>query len=190
MSSPVSIHLPCTTKQRAALQDAPARAEGYAWAILGVQHHGTPDAESAAAFAADYAACVAESLSGTPTDPPSVPRAWVAWRNGGDLTADLTVHGSRTANPVPGLDASTAALRDPTARAMFFEALGYVRGWCDAAGVGSGDAVDFAHTYAVLVAARASRPNIADAWTNWRSDRPIAQLTHLRYTAPTDKQPH
>lgn len=68
-------------------------------------------------------------------------------------------------------------MRNRTAWWLCAEALGYVRGWCDAAGIASGDAIYFAHAhthaYAVGVAAGGSRPNIAHAWTNWRSGRPI-----------------
>ncbi|MGY2119554.1 hypothetical protein ACW9HR_37195 [Nocardia gipuzkoensis] len=80
------------------------------------------------------------------------------------------------------LDFSTwsKALENPEALRMCFEAIGYARGHCDAEGVGSGDAIDFGRAYAVLVAARQSRPSIQHAWKNWRAGWPIAAFPQPR----------
>ncbi|WP_378741456.1 hypothetical protein [Nocardia brasiliensis] len=67
----------------------------------------------------------------------------------------------------------SAALADHSALLLCFEAVGYARGYCDAAGLGSRDAIDFGHSFAVLVAARGSRPSIQDTWQNWRNGKPL-----------------
>ncbi|MEV6276695.1 hypothetical protein [Nocardia sp. NPDC051832] len=59
------------------------------------------------------------------------------------------------------------------ARVMCWEAIGYARGWCDHAGIGSGDAVDFGKAYAAVVAQGRSRPAIFRAWENWRNGQAI-----------------
>ncbi|MEV0246890.1 hypothetical protein AB0H76_09915 [Nocardia sp. NPDC050712] len=59
------------------------------------------------------------------------------------------------------------------ARVMCWEAIGYARGWCDHAEIGSSEAVDFGKAYGVLVAAGGSRPAICRAWDNWRHGRAI-----------------
>jgi len=160
------------TDTRARVENARARAEGFVWGALHIQHTCTPEAETAAAFASAYAERVTESLTDEGVVVPGLARAWVAWRVSGDLTADLRPAPSAVAR-VPGVAEWDTALGNRTAWWLCAEALGYVRGWCDAAGVGSGDAVDFAHAFAVLVSAGGSRPNIADAWINWRSGRPL-----------------
>ncbi|RBO79947.1 hypothetical protein [Nocardia puris] len=159
------------TDTRARVEQARARAEGFVWGALHIQHSRTPEARTATAFAAAYADLVTESL----TDDivvPGLAQAWVAWRTCGNLTADLRPAPSPDQR-VPDTAQWDAALGHRTAWWLCAEALGYVRGWCDAAGVGSGDAVDFAHAFAVLVAAGGSRPSIDYAWTNWRSGRPL-----------------
>ncbi len=75
---------------------------------------------------------------------------------------------------IPDYEQWSRALTDSRlARDMCFEAIGYARGYCDASGIGSGDAVDFGLTFAVLVASRSSRPSIDDAWANWRAGRDL-----------------
>ncbi|WP_280406516.1 hypothetical protein [Nocardia brasiliensis] len=64
----------------------------------------------------------------------------------------------------------------PEAERMCWEAIGYARGYCDAAGRGSGDAVDFGRTFAVLVASGRSRPSIDGAWRNWLAGTDIAAI--------------
>ncbi|WP_063047857.1 hypothetical protein [Nocardia pseudovaccinii] len=163
---------PPTTDTDIRAGNARARAEGFVWGVLHIQHPTTRDAKTATAFAAAYADRVTESLTSESVFVPGLAQAWVAWRVSGDLTANLAPAPSPQER-VPEFEKYDAALRNRTAYWLCAEALGYVRGWCDAAGVGSGDAVDFAHAYAVLVAAGGSRPNIADAWTNWRAGRPL-----------------
>ncbi|MEV6256738.1 hypothetical protein ACIHAX_19580 [Nocardia sp. NPDC051929] len=173
MSTPVPADPPTTdTDMRARAENARARAEGFVWGVLHIQHPTTPEAKTATAFAAAYADLVTDALTSESVFVPDLAHAWVAWRVSGDLTANLAPAPSPDER-VAGFEEYDAALRNRTAYWLCAEALGYVRGWCDAAGVGSGEAVDFAHAYAVLVAAGGSRPNIADAWTNWRSGRPI-----------------
>ncbi|MEV6334639.1 hypothetical protein AB0M12_07965 [Nocardia vinacea] len=173
MSTPVPADPPATdTDIRARTDIARARAEGFVWGVLHIQHPSTPEAATATAFASAYADRVTESLTGEGIFVPGLAGAWVAWRVSGDLTANLAP-APAPVERVPGFGEYDAALRNRTAWWLCAEALGYVRGWCDAAGIASGDAVDFAHAYAVLVAAGGSRPNIADAWTNWRSGRRI-----------------
>ncbi|WP_433755784.1 hypothetical protein [Nocardia sp. CA-135398] len=75
--------------------------------------------------------------------------------------------------PGTGVGAVPRGNAEPDGGGLCFEAIGYVRRWCDARGVGSGEAIDFGHAFAVLVAAGGSRPNIADAWTNWCRGRDI-----------------
>lgn len=173
MSPPACAQPPAAdTSIRARIDAARARAEGFVWGVLHIQHPATREAATATAFAAAYAERVTEFLSGKREFVPDLATAWFAWRASGDLAADMAPVAAAVAR-VPDFQDYDAALRDPTARWLCAEALGYVRGWCDAAGVGSGDAVDFAHAYAVAVAAGGSRPNIADAWTNWRHGRPV-----------------
>ncbi|MGQ4619858.1 hypothetical protein [Nocardia sp. R7R-8] len=173
MSTPAWPDSPATdTDIRARIDNDRARAEGFVWGALHIQHPSTPEAATAQAFASAYADRVTESLTKDNVFVPGLAEAWVAWRLTGDLTANLTPAPSPVER-VPGFEECDAALRNRTAWWLCAEALGYVRGGCDAAGIGSGDAVDFAHAYAVLVAAGGSRPNIADAWTNWRSGRPL-----------------
>ncbi|MFI2478771.1 hypothetical protein [Nocardia xishanensis] len=74
---------------------------------------------------------------------------------------------------VPTFEQWSTAIEQREARLLCFEAIGYARGFCDATGIGSGDAIDFGHAFAVLVAARGSRPSIEHAWANWRAGRPI-----------------
>ncbi|MET7772029.1 hypothetical protein [Nocardia sp. NPDC005366] len=171
MSTPASTD-PAATDTRTRIENARARAEGFVWGAFHIQHTRTPEADTATAFAAAYAERVTQSLTDDTVVVPGLAQAWVAWRISGDLTTDLYPAPS-VVERVPGVVEWDAALRDRTAWWLCAEALGYVRGWCDAAGTGSGDAVDFAHAYAVLVAAGGSRPNIADAWVNWRSGRPL-----------------
>ncbi|WP_159080540.1 hypothetical protein [Nocardia suismassiliense] len=83
----------------------------------------------------------------------------------------------RVMNRVPTYEQWTTAFTDRGALLLCFEAVGYARGYCDAAGLGSGDAIDFGHSFAVLVATGRSRPSIQDAWHNWRNGRPIGQRT-------------
>ncbi|WP_040713624.1 MULTISPECIES: hypothetical protein [Nocardia] len=174
MSTPAPTD-PHTTEIGIRVENARARAEGFVWGVLHIQHPGTREARTAAAFAAAYADQVTQSLTDGSVSVPGLAQAWVAWRVSGDLTAHLAPVPSPVER-VPGFAEYDAALRDRTAYWLCAEALGYVRGWCDAAGVGSGDAVDFAHAYAVLVAAGGSRPSIDDAWTNWRAGRPLTAI--------------
>ncbi|MBF6341295.1 hypothetical protein IU450_36250 [Nocardia abscessus] len=51
---------------------------------------------------------------------------------------------------VPDFAARSKALENPTALRMCFEAIGYVRGYCDAARISSSHAIDFGHALAVL----------------------------------------
>ncbi|MEV4241357.1 hypothetical protein AB0J47_40060 [Nocardia sp. NPDC049737] len=90
---------------------------------------------------------------------------------------------------VPEFELYTAAMRNRTAELLCFEAIGYVRGWCDARGVGAGEAIDFGHAFAVLVAAGGSRPNIADAWTNWCHGRDIGAGPEVECTRPAALRP-
>ncbi|WP_157777526.1 hypothetical protein [Nocardia terpenica] len=62
----------------------------------------------------------------------------------------------------------------PEAERMCWEAIGYARGYCDAKGLGSGDAISFGWAFAVLVASGRSRPSIDGAWRNWRTGADIA----------------
>ncbi|MFF0494378.1 hypothetical protein ACFYTQ_35630 [Nocardia sp. NPDC004068] len=69
---------------------------------------------------------------------------------------------------VPSLEQWHQAITDsPEAQRMCWEALGYARGYCDAIQRGSGDAVDFARAFSMLVASGASRPSIDGAWRRW-----------------------
>ncbi|MFX0581002.1 hypothetical protein [Nocardia nepalensis] len=77
---------------------------------------------------------------------------------------------------VPDFAQWSTALESQDAHLLCFEAIGYVRGYCDALGISSGDAIDFGHAFAVLVASRRSRPCIQDAWQNWRSGFDIGDL--------------
>lgn len=163
---------PTDTHIRTDIEAARARAEGFVWGVLHLRRPSTAEATTVTAFAGAYTDRVAESLNGGDPFVPGLADAWVSWRMTGDLVASLAPAPS-SVERVPEFEEYDAALRDRTARWLCAEALGYVRGWCDAAGTGSGDAVDFAHAYAVAVTADGSRPNIADAWTNWRSARPI-----------------
>ncbi|MGW4367003.1 hypothetical protein ACWEKT_15280 [Nocardia takedensis] len=163
------------SERRARVEQARTLAEGFVWGALHIHHARSREAATARAFAAAYADCVTESLDINEEFVPGLAQAWVAWRATGDVRAEM----SPTPSPVdrvPGPEQYEPAMRDRTARWLCAEALGYVRGWCDAAGIGSGDAVDFAHAYAVAVAAGGSRPSIADAWTNWCAGRPLSAM--------------
>ncbi|RJO77700.1 hypothetical protein D5S18_08190 [Nocardia panacis] len=61
----------------------------------------------------------------------------------------------------------------PEAARLCWEAIGYARGFSDAAGRGSGDAIVFGRAFAVVVAARCSRPSIDGAWLNWLAGRDL-----------------
>ncbi|MFI6998315.1 hypothetical protein [Nocardia sp. NPDC050175] len=76
------------------------------------------------------------------------------------------------------------AITNRQAHLMCFEAIGYARGYCDAAGIGSGEAIDFGRTYAVLVASNSSRPSIDGAWRNWQAGLDIASLPTYTERAP------
>ncbi|WP_327116649.1 hypothetical protein OHB12_05205 [Nocardia sp. NBC_01730] len=92
-------------------------------------------------------------------------------------------------NRAPDYAQWSKALENRSAHLLCFEAIGYARGYCDRAGVGSGDAVDFGHAFAVLVAARGSRPSIAEAWRNWCADLPIGCLEYPPpQPAPTEDE--
>lgn len=170
MSTPHPVPLPITASEVAErVAAARAHAEGYVWGVLHIDHPDTADARTATAFADAYATGVGTLLA-EGTDPPAIGRAWVSWRADGDITAELT---TAAHDQTPTFEQYDPALHDRTALWLCVEAVGYARGWCDAAGVGSGDAVDFGHAYAVLVAAGGNRLNIADTWTNWRHGRPL-----------------
>ncbi|MGN2638812.1 hypothetical protein ACTD5D_22115 [Nocardia takedensis] len=180
MSTPAFVDPPDTDTdidRRARIERARAMAEGFVFGALGIHHPHAREADIARAFAIAYADRLTECLDNDPDFVPGPAQAWVAWQTTGDLTADLSPT-KTIARRVPGFEEYEKALRDRTASWLCAEALGYVRGWCDAAGVGSGEAVDFAHAYAVAVAAGGSRPNIADAWTNWRAGRPVTAMGH------------
>ncbi|WP_157978857.1 MULTISPECIES: hypothetical protein [Nocardia] len=183
MSTPVPTD-PSATDIRTRIETAYARAESFVWGVLHIQYPSTPEAATARAFASAYAERVTESLTDAEVSVPGLAEAWVAWRVAGDLTANLAP-ARVSVERVPRFEEYDAALGNRTAWWLCAEALGYVRGWCDAAGVGSGDAVDFAHAYAVLVAAGGSRPNIADAWTNWRAGRPLTAFGTQAPDQPT-----
>ncbi|MEU6191330.1 hypothetical protein [Nocardia sp. NPDC047038] len=85
---------------------------------------------------------------------------------------------------VPDFAAWSKALKNATAHAMCFEAIGYARGHCDAARVSSSDAIDFGHAFAVLVATGRSRPTIAQAWHNWCTGGAIDSMTSTHLVRP------
>jgi hypothetical protein len=118
-----------------------------------------------------YAIRYAEFLTQQRSFVVSVGRCWQAWRACEDVAlAEQSVCGmSRT----PAYEQWSAALEDRSALLLCFEAVGCARGYCDAADLGSGDAIDFGHSFAVLAAARWSRPSIQDAWRNWRAAQTI-----------------
>ncbi|KAA8880380.1 hypothetical protein F3087_41655 [Nocardia colli] len=89
---------------------------------------------------------------------------------------------------VPSNEQWLAAIENRLAHLMCFEAIGYARGYCDAAGIGSADAIDFGRAYAVLVAADTSRPSIAGAWRNWQADLDLATIPGGDET--TSRRPH
>ncbi|WP_155981829.1 hypothetical protein [Nocardia sp. BMG111209] len=144
---------------------AHARAEGYGRAWQDVL--GAPDDAQVRKFARAYAIEVAEFYSSAVDVMPEVPDAWHRWRAQGAIDSPGPDAGS--VGPVPG----DRQLSKPGtwAYASCLEAIGYARGWCDAAGVGSGDAVAFGERYRGLVAAGGSRPAIHDAWERWCADR-------------------
>ena len=186
MSTPNPVPLPTTASEaRAWVESARARAEGYVWGVLHIHHPETADARTATAFADAYATRVGELLA-EGTRPPGIGRAWVGWREDGDITAELTTAPVAAHDQTPTFEQYDPALHDRTALWLCIEALGYARGWCDAAGIGSGDAVDFGHAYAVLVAAGGTRLNIADTWTNWRRGLPL----HTYPDTPTTDPAH
>ncbi|QBS44936.1 hypothetical protein [Nocardia sp. CS682] len=78
---------------------------------------------------------------------------------------------------VPNYEQWFRAIENRQAHLMCFEAIGYARGYCDAAGIGSGDALDFGRAYAVLVASDRSRPSIDGAWRNWRAGLDIETVS-------------
>ncbi|MGY1946350.1 hypothetical protein [Nocardia asiatica] len=78
---------------------------------------------------------------------------------------------------VPDFAAWSKALENAAANRMCLEAIGYARGHCDAARLGSSDAIDFGRAVAVLVATGRSRPTIAQAWQHWCTGRPIDSMT-------------
>ncbi|MBF6328434.1 hypothetical protein [Nocardia transvalensis] len=83
-----------------------------------------------------------------------------------------------TTTPGPSFEQWLHAIRtNPEAERMCWEALGYARGYCDAAGRGSGDAIDFARAFTMLVASGGSRPSIDGAWRNWLAGTDIAAFT-------------
>lgn len=79
-------------------------------------------------------------------------------------------------SPMPTDEQWLRAIENRQAHLMCFEAIGYARGFCDAACIGSGDAIDFGRAYAVLVASDTSRPSIEDAWRNWQASLDIANM--------------
>lgn len=79
-------------------------------------------------------------------------------------------------NRVPSAEQWVQAIEDRQAHLLCFEAIGYARGFCDAADIGSGDAIDFGRAYAVLVASHRTRPSIDGAWRNWQAGRDISTL--------------
>ncbi|WP_405161549.1 hypothetical protein OG203_35235 [Nocardia sp. NBC_01499] len=80
-------------------------------------------------------------------------------------------------NPIPTDEQWLRAIENRQAQLMCFEAIGYARGFCDAAGISSGDAIDFGRAYAVLVASDTSRPSIEGAWRNWQASLDIANMS-------------
>ncbi|CAM4307688.1 hypothetical protein NONI108955_20090 [Nocardia ninae] len=69
------------------------------------------------------------------------------------------------------------AITDRQAHLLCFAAIGYARGYCNAACIDPADAIDFGHAYAVLVASQRSRPTIEGAWRNWLADLDISTLS-------------
>ncbi|WP_405165537.1 hypothetical protein OG203_10775 [Nocardia sp. NBC_01499] len=80
-------------------------------------------------------------------------------------------------NRIPTDEQWLQAIENHQAHVMCFEAIGYARGYCDAAGIGSGEAIDFGRAYAVLVASHRSRPSIEGAWRNWQAGLDIATIS-------------
>ncbi|MFD6104398.1 hypothetical protein ACFWFQ_17200 [Nocardia salmonicida] len=186
MSTPNPAPLPVTASQlREWVESARARAEGYLWGVLHIHHPDTADARTATAFADAYATRVAALLA-EGRQPPTLGRAWVGWREEGDVTAELTA-APATHDQAPTPEQYDPALHERSALWLCIEAVGYARGWCDAAGIGSGDAVDFGHAYAVLVAAGGTRLNIADTWTNWRHGHPLHTYPRSQTPATTQR---
>lgn len=80
-------------------------------------------------------------------------------------------------NRIPTDEQWLRAIKNRQAHVMCFEAIGYARGYCDAAGISSCEAIDFGRAYAVLVASNRSRPSIECAWRNWQAGLDIAALS-------------
>ncbi|MEV6558323.1 hypothetical protein AB0M22_21605 [Nocardia sp. NPDC051756] len=79
---------------------------------------------------------------------------------------------------VPNYEQWWQTIENRQAHLMCFEAIGYARGYCDAAAISSSDAIDFGRAYAVVVASNRSRPSIEGAWRDWQAGRDIDTLSH------------
>ncbi|WP_405183584.1 hypothetical protein OG225_41915 (plasmid) [Nocardia sp. NBC_01377] len=145
---------------------------------MGFQYaHGTNwfDTKLASDFAVEYALGVAEFLAEQRTILPPIPEAWSAWRAGNDIAEPPPALSPQSpANQIPDDDQYAHAVEEPIAELIGFEAFGYATGWCDASGLGSSAANDFGCAVTVLVAAHMTRLDMAEAWRNWRTGRPIA----------------
>lgn len=176
MSTPAPIDATTTAPDEdRTISLARARAEAYVWGFQNSHDPACLDTAIAAEFASAYAGLVAEFLAGHRAFLTPIPHAWQTWCAGVDLD-NPAPQPYRLAHPVTD-EQYAAAAQDPAALELGREAIGYARGWCDRAGIGSGLAVAFARACTVLAASQRSRPDVGRLWSNMLRGQPLDSFT-------------